>query len=108
MHSSEQVEVALEAYLTRCLLTPYFWPEGVVGGEGGCSISLWLQLAVLGGAVGLFVLFVSNFCILILPYLQTFYFEVVILSGGRLPLLVPVLVQLLVAVLVVEDSTLLE
>ena len=37
MHSSEQVEVALVAYLTRCLLTPYFWPEGVVGGEGGCS-----------------------------------------------------------------------
>ena len=37
MHSSEQVEVALVAYLTRCLLTPYFWPEGVVGREGGCS-----------------------------------------------------------------------
>ena len=55
-----------------------------------------------------FFLFVSNFCILILPYLQTFNFEVVILSGGRLPVLVPVLVQLLVSVLVVEDSTLLE
>ena len=31
-----------------------------------------------------------------------------ILSGGRLPVLVPDLVQLLVAVLVVEASTLLE
>ena len=77
-------------------------------GREAVQLSLWLQLAVLGGAVGLFVLFVSNFCILILPYLPTFYFEVVILSGGRLPLLVPVLVQLMVAVLVVEDSTLLE
>ena len=77
-------------------------------GREAAQLSLWLLLAVLGGAGGLFVLFVSNFCILILPYLQTFYFEVVILSGGRLPLLVPVLVQLLVAVLVVEDSTLLE
>ena len=77
-------------------------------GREAAQLSLWLQLAVLGGAVGLFVLFVSNFCILILPFLPIFYFEVVILSGGRLPLLVPVLVQLLVAVLVVEDSTLLE
>ena len=64
----------------------------------------WLSSVVLG----VFVLLVSNFCILILPYLQTYHFEVVILSGGRLPLLVPVLVQLLVAVLVVEDSALLE
>ena len=77
-------------------------------GREAVQLSLWLQLAVLGGAVGLFVLFVSNFCISILPYLPTFYFEVVILFGGRLPLLVPVLVQLMVAVLVVEDSTLLE
>ena len=100
--------MALVAYLTRCLLPPYFWPEGVVGGEGGCSTLSTASTAVLGGAWGLFGLLLSNFCILILPYLQTFYFEVVILSGGRLPLLVPVLVQLLVAVLVVEDSTLLE
>ena len=63
MHSSEQVEVALVAYLTRCLLTPYFWLEGVVGGEGGCSTlsSLGLLLAVLGGAGGLFDLLVGNF-----------------------------------------------
>ena len=52
-------------------------------GKEAVQLSLWLQLAVLGGALGLFVLFVSNFCILILPYLQSFYFEVVILSGGR-------------------------
>ena len=77
-------------------------------GREAAQLSLWLLLGVLGGAGGLFVLIVSIFCILILPYLQTFYFEVVILSGGRLPVLVPVLVQLLVAVLVVEDSTLLE
>ena len=77
-------------------------------GREATQLSLWLPLAVLGGAGGLSVLFVSNFCILILSYLQSFYFEVVILSGGRQPMLVPVLVQLLVAVLVVEDSTLLE
>ena len=77
-------------------------------GREAAQLSLWLLLGVLGGAGGLFVLFVSIFCILILPYSQTFYFEVVILSWGRLPWLVPVLVRLLVAVLVVEDSTLLE
>ena len=77
-------------------------------GREAAQLFLWLLLAALGGAGGLFVLFVSNFCILILPYMPTFYFEVVILFGGRLPLLVPVLVQLLVDVLVVEDSTLLE
>ena len=77
-------------------------------GREATQLSLWLPLAVLGGAGVLSVLFVSNFCILILPYLQSFYFEVVILSGGHQPVLVPVLVQLLVAVLVVEDSTLLK
>ena len=54
-------------------------------GREAAQLSLWLLLGVLGGAGGLFVLFVSIFCILILPYSQTFYFEVVILSGGRLP-----------------------
>ena len=85
-------------------------PEGVVGGEGGCSTlssastgcPLWCL------AWGLVVLLLSKFCIMILPYFLSFYFLVVILSGDRQPVLVPVLVQLLVAVLVVEDSTLLK
>ena len=65
-------------------------------------------LAVLSGPWGLVVLLLSKFCIMILPYFLSFYFLVVILSGDRQPVLVPVLVQLLVAVLVVEDSTLLK
>ena len=52
-------------------------------GREAAQLSLWLLLGVLGGAGGLFVLIVSIFCILILPYSQTFYFEVVILSGGH-------------------------
>ena len=92
-----------------CLLAPYFWGLRVLLVEReAAQLSLRLLLAVLSGAWGLVVLLLSKFCIMILPYFLSFYFLVVILSGDRQPVLVPVLVQLLVAVLVVEDSTLLK
>ena len=93
-----------------CLLAPYFWGLRVllVEKREAAQLSLRLLLAVLSGAWGLVVLLLSKFCIMILPYFLSFYFLVVILSGDRQPVLVPVLVQLLVAVLVVEDSTLLK
>ena len=109
MHSSEQVEVALVAYLTRCLLTPYFWPEGVVGGEGGCST---LSVASTGcprwcwGPL-------CSFCKYFLYLDPSLFANFLFWSGNSVwgpsaLAMVPVLVQLLVAVLVVEDSTLLE
>ena len=92
-----------------CLLAPYFWGLRVLLVERvAAQLTLRLLLAVLSGAWGLVVLLLSKFCIMILPYFLSFYFLVVILSGDRQPVLVPVLVQLLVAVLVVEDSTLLK
>ena len=88
-----------------CLLAPYFWGLRVLLVEReAAQLSLRLLLAVLSGAWGLVVLLLSKFCIMILPYFLSFYFLVVILSGDRQPVLVPVLVQLLVAALVVEDS----
>ena len=74
--SSEQVEVTLVAYSSRCLLAPYFWGLRVllVGREAAYP-SLELLLAVLSGGGGLFVLLVSNFRIriLIITYFLTFY-----------------------------------
>ena len=51
-------------------------PEGVVGGEGGCSTLSTASTGCprLGGDGGLFVLPLSKFCILILSYFLTFYF----------------------------------
>ena len=70
--SSEQVEVTLLGTLSNGAL--FLGPEGVGGGEGGCSTLSGLLQAVLGGAGGLFVLLVSNSRIFILSYFRTFYY----------------------------------